>query len=146
MGVKISGIKKTVPLLVAGKATGLLVNAGQLRNINIASKFLENLAVLKYFGATVTRLSYSQNLPVQAQCLLPLSSESFIFPYTRSSRNCKDESKVYSNSICCFVWVSDLVPCSKEMPWLVLKRIFAPKEVTAKGGCGKSYYKEFHSG
>lgn len=126
------------PLLVAGKDTGLLVNAGQLRNISIAGKFFENMAVLKYLGATVTRLSYSQKLPVQAQCLLPLGSESFISPY--SSRNCKD-----SNSICCFVWVSDLVPCSKEIPWLVLKRIFAPKEVTAKGGCGKSYYKEIHS-
>lgn len=50
------------------------------------------MAIFKYFGATVTRLSYSQEL--QAQCLLPLSSESFIFLY--SSRNCKDKNKVYS--------------------------------------------------
>jgi hypothetical protein len=142
LGETISGIKKnTEPLLVTGKDTGLVVNAGQLRNINIASKFFDNMTIFKYLGTTVTHRSYSQKL--QAQSLQPLSFESFIFPY--SSRKYKDKNKMYSNSICCFVWVSDLVSCSKEIPWLVLKRIFAPKEVKAKGGWGKCYYNEFHS-
>lgn len=35
-------------------------NGRQLRNINIASKLFENMAILKYFRATVTRLSYER--------------------------------------------------------------------------------------